>query len=68
MLDACTWLEHATGGAFSSHPPERPGVIDPAGFVKGWATERATRRLLDAGLDDWYLAVGGDVQAHGRPQ
>ena len=43
VLDACTWLEHATGGAFSCHPPEQPGVIDPAGFVKGWATERATR-------------------------
>ncbi len=68
VLDACTWLEHVTGGAFSSHPPEQPGVIDPAGFVKGWATERATRLLLEAGLDDWYLAVGGDVQAHGRPR
>ena len=68
VLDACTWLEHATGGAFSCHPPDRPGVIDPAGFVKGWAAERAARLLSDAGLDDWYLAVGGDIQAHGRPR
>ncbi len=67
VLDACTWLEHTSGGAFSVHPPERPGSVDPAGFVKGWATERATRHLLAAGLGDWYLSVGGDVQAHGRP-
>jgi thiamine biosynthesis lipoprotein len=68
VLDACTWLEHATGGAFSSHPPHRPGKIDPAGFVKGWAAERATRMLLDADLEHWYLSVGGDIQTHGRPR
>jgi thiamine biosynthesis lipoprotein len=67
VLDACTWLEHATGAAFSVHPTDRPGEIDPAGFVKGWAAERATRLLLEAGLEHWYLSVGGDLQAHGRP-
>jgi thiamine biosynthesis lipoprotein len=67
VLDACTWLEHASGGAFTAHRPDRAGAIDPAGFVKGWATERASRLLGDAGLVDWYLSVGGDLQAHGRP-
>lgn len=68
VFDACTWLTHASSGAFSIEPPARPGHIDPAGFVKGWATERATRILTEAGLSNWYLGVGGDIQTSGRPQ
>jgi thiamine biosynthesis lipoprotein len=68
VLDAVTWLEHASGGTFRAHPPEHPDMIDPAGFVKGWAAERASRRLSEAGLEHWYVAVGGDLQAHGRPR
>ena len=49
VLDACTALEHLSGGAFTTRPPDRPGVIDPAGFVKGWATERASTLLTGAG-------------------
>ena len=67
VFDACTWLGHASSGAFSIEPPERPGRIDPAGFVKGWATERATRKLTEAGLTGWYLGLGGDIQTSGRP-
>ncbi len=67
VFDACTWLRHASSGAFSIEPPGRSGHIDPAGFVKGWATERATRKLTEAGLSRWYLGVGGDIQTSGRP-
>ena len=91
VLDACTWLEHLSNGAFTVHqtdrqtssPPRSPpgispelqadsgaashGFIDPAGFVKGWATERASFCLTDAGLEHWYVNVGGDVQTHGSP-
>ncbi len=64
MVDACTWLEHASNGAFRAR---RPGdsVIDPAGFVKGWAAELAAKRLHDADLGNWYLSVGGDIQTRG---
>jgi len=64
VVDACTWLEHASGGAFRAR---RPGdtVLDPAGFVKGWATELAARHLHLAGLQHWYLSVGGDIQTRG---
>jgi thiamine biosynthesis lipoprotein len=65
VLDACTWLEHDSGGAFRARRPEPPHALDPAGFVKGWATERAARFLDEAGLRHWYLAVGGDLQARG---
>ncbi len=64
VLDACTWLEHASGGAFNIRAR---GRLDPAGFVKGWATERAGRLLVESGLEHWYLAVGGDIIVHGRP-
>jgi thiamine biosynthesis lipoprotein len=64
VVDACTWLEHASDGAFRAR---RPGdrLIDPAGFVKGWAAELAAKCLDRAGLQNWYLSVGGDIQTRG---
>jgi FAD:protein FMN transferase len=64
VVDACTWLEHVSGGAFRAR---RPGdtMVDPAGFVKGWAAELAAQCLDRAGLRQWYLAVGGDIQTRG---
>ena len=58
--------EQQSGGAFSLRLP-RPGEdpvrrrLDPSGVVKGWAVERATRRL--SGLDDTdiCLSAGGDL-------
>jgi thiamine biosynthesis lipoprotein len=64
VLDACTWMEHASNGAFRARRPD--GAIDPAGFVKGWAAQRASRLLTEHGLDNWYLSVGGDIQTCGR--
>ena len=64
VLDACTWLEHVSHGAFRAR---RPGdtLLDPAGFVKGWAAELAAQHLDRAGLGQWYLSVGGDIQTRG---
>ena len=68
VLVACAWLEHDSGGVFCIHPPEQPGTIDPSGYVKGWATERAARSLSAAGLRNWCVNVGGDLVASGRPE
>lgn len=65
VLDACAWLEQVSGGAFSVRRSRDSGSIDPSGFVKGWAAERASRLLADAGLHHWYLGVGGDYVARG---
>lgn len=64
VMDACTWLEHESNGAFRARRPD--GTLDPAGFVKGWAAERAGRVLREHGLNRWYLNVGGDIQTAGR--
>lgn len=69
VLDACTWLEAASGRAFRVWRPTGDGgeALDPAGFVKGWAAERAAAALDAAGLTRWYLSVGGDLLVRGRP-
>ncbi len=67
VMDACTWLEHASDGAFAARRPEPPHALDPAGFVKGWAAERAARALTDARLTRWYVSVGGDICTSGTP-
>lgn len=65
VLDACTWLEQASQGAFSIRRSRDSHDINPSGFVKGWAAERASRLLADAGLRHWYVGVGGDFVACG---
>ncbi|MEO8697617.1 MAG: FAD:protein FMN transferase [Acidimicrobiales bacterium] len=68
VLVACAWLESDSGGTFRIHPPEAPDSIDPSGYVKGWATERAATLLSAAGLRNWCVNVGGDLVASGRPE
>lgn len=63
VMDACTWLEHESNGAFRARRPD--GTLDPAGFVKGWAAQRAGQVLARHGLSAWYLNVGGDIQTLG---
>lgn len=35
--------------------------LDPSGVVKGWAVERASRRLAELADTDYCLAAGGDL-------
>lgn len=65
VLDACNWLEQASGGAFSIRQSRGAVEINPSGFVKGWATERASNVFAAAGLTHWYAGVGGDIVARG---
>ena len=63
VMDACTWLEHVSDGAFVARRPN--GGLDPAGFVKGWAGQRASKYLAEFGLDNWLINIGGDIQTAG---
>jgi len=69
VLDRCAQMQHDTGGFFSSLVG---GQVDPTGLVKGWAVERASGILRDAGSSHHAVNGGGDMQlageaAPGRP-
>jgi thiamine biosynthesis lipoprotein len=44
----------------------RDGVFDPVGIVKGWAAYQASEMLRQAGVWDFYIEAGGDIQLSGR--
>ncbi|MFN8521046.1 MAG: FAD:protein FMN transferase [Chloroflexota bacterium] len=65
VLDACKVLHAESGGAFDAW---RDGHLDPSGYVKGWAGDRAAERLRAAGATAFALNIGGDVVCAGEPE
>ena len=65
VLDACAYMEQVSDGAFSIRRSRVSTDINPSGFVKGWAAERASHMLVAHGLRHCYLGVGGDYALHG---
>jgi thiamine biosynthesis lipoprotein len=63
VLDLCRIFEAETGGWFSAWAS---GQLDPCGLAKGWAIDRASRILADAGLRDHVVDGAGDVRVSGR--
>ena len=57
--------ERAGEGLFSIRAG---GVLDPSGVVKGWAVERASVLLREAGSLRHCVNGGGDVQTAGEPE
>ncbi|HEV2639135.1 MAG TPA: FAD:protein FMN transferase [Actinocrinis sp.] len=53
----------------SAESPDLPDLaepgFDPSGLVKGWAAERASRRLAESGVPSHSLGAGGDIQVRG---
>jgi thiamine biosynthesis lipoprotein len=43
----------------------KDGVFNPVGLVKGWAVYQASEMLRQAGLWDFYIEAGGDIQLSG---
>jgi thiamine biosynthesis lipoprotein len=68
VLEACAVLRAETAGAFDAW---REGRLDPSGYVKGWAAERAAESLRANGATRFALNLGGDVVCagadHGEP-
>ncbi|GAB2705255.1 FAD:protein FMN transferase [Kitasatospora kifunensis] len=62
-LAHCAAVATETGGWFTAHPG---GRLDPSGWVKGWAIERASDLLLTAGYRHHSVTGGGDVQTRGE--
>jgi FAD:protein FMN transferase len=42
------------------------GSLDPSGIVKGWAIRDAAAILVDAGVRDFFIDAGGDIQSSGK--
>jgi len=42
------------------------GSLDPSGIVKGWAIRNAAAILVDAGVRDFFIDAGGDIQSSGK--
>jgi len=64
VLGACAVLRAEIGGAFDAW---RGGRLDPSGYVKGWAAERAADVRRAAGARRFALNVGGDIVCAGEP-
>lgn len=65
VLRECGRLHGDSDGVFEPRDP-RTGALDTAGYVKGYAIRCAAEAMLDAGLSDLLVGVGGDVHASGR--
>lgn len=63
VLDACRVLGAESDGAFDAWRDDR---LDPSGYVKGWAAERAADALRAAGATTFALNIGGDIVCSGR--
>lgn len=51
-----------TSGYFDIH---RPDGLDPLGIVKGWMINEAAKELRRRGFKNFFIEVGGDIQADG---
>lgn len=61
-LADCTLRQ--TDGYFDIRRPD--GRIDPSGIVKGWAVRNAARKITAAGVDNFFVDAGGDIQCRGH--
>ncbi len=53
-----------TNGYFNIKTPA--GIYDPSGLVKGWSIWNASKILKDAGVKNFYVEAGGDIEAIGH--
>ncbi|MGC4895399.1 FAD:protein FMN transferase [Micromonospora sp. DT31] len=63
VLERCADLWTATDGFFDVYAT---GRLDPSGYVKGWAAQVASDRLLAAGVPNHCVNAGGDVRVRGH--
>ncbi|HEX4493319.1 MAG TPA: FAD:protein FMN transferase [Acidimicrobiia bacterium] len=69
VLERCEELRRASDGAFdvafaAGEPPTPTcgrGPLDPTGYVKGWAVDRAAARIHARGSSHFSINAGGDI-------
>ncbi|OPG08534.1 thiamine biosynthesis protein [Microbispora sp. GKU 823] len=62
ILRMCESVSDRSHGYFTAYPG---GRLDPSAIVKGWAVERASAMLREAGVPDHCVNGGGDVRLSG---
>lgn len=65
VLARCEELREETDGFFDARAAS-PDLLDPSGFVKGWAVDCAAAILEAAGARNYALSAGGDMRLRGR--
>ena len=56
--------KNQTDGYFDIRKPD--GSLDPSGIVKGWAIRNAAGIVRRAGVGDFFIEAGGDIQTSGK--
>ena len=64
VLSLCNQTKKETNGYFDIKNPQ--GILDPSGLVKGWAIFNAAKIIKQAGLKNFYIDAGGDIQTSGQ--
>jgi thiamine biosynthesis lipoprotein len=65
VLRACEQAKLMSNGYFD--PWALPGGVDPSGYVKGWAAQRAAEVLYGAGVAGSVVNAAGDIATCGSP-
>ena len=63
VLDLSEKTKQETDGYFNIEIENEK--INPVGLVKGWAIYNAAKILMNKGYKNFYLDIGGDIQAQG---
>jgi len=63
VLTTADRTKSETRGYFDIRRPD--GSLDPSGVVKGWAIRNAADLIRAAGVKNFYVDAGGDIQAGG---
>lgn len=69
VLAECERVRAVTSGAFDvfAVPAPNGSMLDPSGYVKGWAVQRAADMMTAVGVENFCINAGGDIALHGRP-
>lgn len=65
VLDLCQRAKSLSGGWFD--PWAMPGGVDPTGYVKGWAAQRALDHLRALPVAGAIVNAAGDIASFGGP-
>lgn len=63
VLDLCATARELSGGWFD--PWAMPGGVDPTGYVKGWAAQRALAAFGGGGICGALVNAAGDIASRG---